>query len=193
MDIKNFFQTLIGWVLFRGLKVVWILIVAYFTTRLAKILICKLIKPLAKEGSRVKGRVDGKILEQREKTLEGVFISVSNVLIWLIAILMILPEFELNTIPILAGSGLVGLAIGMGSRSLIQDYLSGLFTLIEDQYRVGEEIKVVGIKGKVKDLNLRRTILEDSEGVIHYIPNGQIIRVSNFSRSNKKELGSEKK
>jgi len=193
MDIQNFFQTLIRLVLFRGLKVVWILIVAYFTTRLLKILICKLIKPLAKEGSRVKGRVDGKILEQREKTLEGVFISVSNVVIWLIAILMILPEFEVNTIPILAGSGLIGLAIGMGSRSLIQDYLSGLFILIEDQYRVSEEIKVVGIKGKVKNLNLRRTILEDSEGVIHYIPNGQIIRVSNFSRSNKKGLGSEKK
>ena len=77
---------------------------------------------------------------------------------------------------------MVGLAIGMGSRSLVQDYLAGLFILIEDQYRIGEEIDVSGKKGKVVGLNLRRTIIKDSDGIIHYIPNGQVKIASNFSR-----------
>jgi len=106
-----------------------------------------------------------------------------SITVWLIAILTILPEFGINIGPLLGGAGIVGLAIGMGSRSLIQDYLSGLFILFEDQYRVGEEIEIAGIKGRVKNLNLRRTVLENPKGTIFYIPNGQIRKVSNFSRS----------
>ena len=97
-------------------------------------------------------------------------------------ILTIFPEIGVNPTPLLAGAGLVGLAIGMGSRNLIQDYLAGLFILLEDQYRVGEEVEILGKKGKVIDLNLRRTIIRDTEGIIHSIPNGQIKVVSNFSR-----------
>jgi len=182
MNFQNFLQIFILRFFSRGLKVIFILIGAYITVHFAKIFICKMIKPLVKESSKVRGRIDSKTLEQREKTLEGVFISTSSLIIWVIATLMILPEFGISTTPVLAGSGLVGLAIGMGSRSLIQDYLSGLFILLEDQYRIGEEVSFAGIKGKVKDLNLRRTVLEDSEGVIHYIPNGQIKKASNFSR-----------
>lgn len=174
-----------SWFLEKGFKIIAIFIVAFLAGHFFRIFITRLIKPLAKESSKLKRGTDTKALEQREKTLEGVFISFLNVLIWTMAILMILPEFGIDTTPLLAGSGLVGLAIGMGSRELIQDYLSGLFILIEDQYRVGEEIEIAGTKGKVKDLNLRRTILEDSKGTIYYIPNGQTKKVSNFSRTNK--------
>ncbi|KPJ71769.1 hypothetical protein AMJ50_00285 [Parcubacteria bacterium DG_74_3] len=187
MDYQNFFQIFILWILSRGIKVALVLIVACLASQLANILIRKLIRPLAKEGSRIKGIVDEEILKQREKTLEGVFISIVSVVIWLTALFMILPEFGINTTPLLAGSGIVGLAVGMASSSLIRDYISGLFILLEDQYRVGEKVNLVGIQGKVKNLNLRRTVLEDSTGAIHYIPNGQITKVANFSRSKKSQ------
>ncbi len=87
-----------------------------------------------------------------------------------------------NPTPLLAGAGLIGLAIGMGSKNLVQDYLAGLFILLEDQYRVGEEVDISGKKGEVVDLTLRRTVIKDAEGIIHYIPNGQIKSSSNLSR-----------
>jgi small-conductance mechanosensitive channel len=185
MNLGNFSQPFILWFVSRGLKIIGILMLAFLGGRLISAFICKLIKPIAKESSRIVGLVDRKSLKEREKTLEGVFISVTNVIIWTMALLMILPEFGINTTPLLAGSGLIGLAIGMGSTALIRDYLSGLFILLEDQFRVGEEIGVAGIRGKVKNLNLRRTVLEDEKGTIYYIPNGQIDKVSNFSRSKK--------
>jgi len=70
----------------------------------------------------------------------------------------------------------------MGARSLIQDYISGLFILMEDQYRVGEDVIIGGTRGVVFSINLRRTVIKDKEGALHTFPNGQINKVSNFSR-----------
>ena len=95
---------------------------------------------------------------------------------------MILPELGINATPLLAGAGLVGLAIGMGAKNLIQDYLSGLFILLEDQYRAGEKVKIAGMEGEVKNFNLRRTVLQDETGNAYYIPNSQVTVVLNLSR-----------
>jgi small-conductance mechanosensitive channel len=164
------------------LRVIIILIGAYFTTRFLRTFIIRLTKSYIKKSSKIKGAKNAKIQKQREKTLASVFISTLSFAVWTMTILMVLSEFSINITPLLGGAGIVGLAIGMGSRSLIQDYLSGLFILLEDQYRVGEKVEIAGVKGKVKGLNLRRTVLENSEGTICYIPNGQIKKVSNFSR-----------
>lgn len=94
----------------------------------------------------------------------------------------ILLEIGINIGPLLVGLGVVGLALGIGARSLIQDYLSGFFIIFEDQYRVGEEVEIAGIKGKVLDINLRRTLVQNKEKVVYYISNGQLKTVSNFSR-----------
>jgi len=185
MNWKILIESIFSSFLSSGLRIGGILIGALVATRLSSTLIRNLIKPIAKESSKIKGEINGKIREQREKTLEGVFISFLRAVIWVIAGLMILSELGANIVPILAGTSIVGLAIGMGSTNLIRDYLAGLFILLEDQYRVGEEVSIVGTKGKVKNLNLRRTVLEDEEGAIHYIPNGQINKVSNFSRTAK--------
>lgn len=180
MDYQNIIQSLTSWIFAHGIKVVIILFVAWLATRVSKIFISRLIKTLIeKSGKIVK---DDKTQELRGKTLSKVFISTLKIVIWVMAILTIFPEFGVNPTPLLAGAGLIGLAIGMGSKNLVQDYLAGLFILLEDQYRVGEEIEISGKKGKVIDLNLRRTIIKDSEGTIHYIPNGQIKSASNLSR-----------
>jgi len=171
---------LISWSISHGIKIIVILFIAWLATRIGRIFISKLIKTLI-EKAEIVGR-DGKVQKQRGETLSKVFSSTLKIVIWIIAILTVLPEFGVNPTPLLAGAGLIGLAIGMGSKNLVQDYLAGLFILLEDQYRVGEEVDISGKKGKVIDLTLRRTIIKDEEGTVHCIPNGQIKSASNLSR-----------
>lgn len=183
MILENILEDLISWTISHGIKVLAILIVASIATRFVKIFISGFLKNLAKNGIKL-GKVESKRLEEKRlKTLEKVSFTLLKIIIWLIALITILPEFGVEIAPLLAGIGVGGLALGFGARSLIQDYLSGVFILLEDQYRVGEEIEIVGTKGKVKDFNLRITTIIDSENTLHYIPNSQIKKASNFSRS----------
>jgi len=155
---------------------------AFSLTYIVKIFISRFLENFVRKGVKIGNINNIQLEEKRLKTLEKVSYSIIKTLIWLIAVVTILPEFGVDITPLLAGIGVSGLALGLGARSLIQDYLSGLFILLEDQYRVGEEIEIAGIKGKVKDFNLRRTVLEDSEKTLHYIPNSQVKKASNFSR-----------
>ena len=176
---QTLFQNPVPWLLTHGVKVVVILVVGLVVMRLGKVFISRIVKVLVR-GSE--GPDAERAKKEREKTLSGVFYSTFKVAVWAVAILTILPEFGINIGALLAGIGVVGLALGMGARNVIQDYLAGLFIIIEDQYRVGEEVKIASVQGKVLELNLRRTILQDEENVMHSIPNGKISVVSNLSR-----------
>jgi len=175
----NPIEALTSWTIIHGIKIIVILLITWIIIRISRAFVFKLVRTFIKKGKLLENK---EIQERRVKTLVKVFISTLKIVIWIIAILTILPEFGINPTPLLAGAGLIGLAIGMGSRSLVQDYLAGLFILIEDQYRIGEEINVSGKKGRVIGLNLRRTILKDLDGTVYYIPNGQIKITSNLSR-----------
>lgn len=175
------FEKFISLVFLKPFKIFAILIAAWIFTIIGKIAIKRIVASIAQRCKSVLKK-NKKIQEQRIETLVSVFNSTLVAVIWIIAILTILPELGVNIGPLLAGAGIAGLAIGMGARNLIQDYFSGLFILMEDHYRVGEEVNILGTQGKVLDLNLRRTIIQDQEGVIHIFPNGQINKVSNFSR-----------
>jgi small conductance mechanosensitive channel len=82
----------------------------------------------------------------------------------------------------LAGLGIVGIAVGFGAQGLIRDIFSGIFILLEDQYRIGDVVNVAGIGGLVEEINLRRTVLRDLDGIVHSIPNGEIKVASNFTK-----------
>lgn len=170
--LNMIFQSIIAftknWVLESGIKVAGILVAAWIIVFVGRIII-----------SRIVYRSVGK---KRAPTIIKVLSSTKSFAIWVIAILMILPEFGINPTPLLAGAGLVGLAIGMGAKNLIQDYISGLFILFGDQFRMGEKVKVAGIEGEVEGFDLRQTTIKSKEGQIYYIPNGQITIVSNLSR-----------
>ena len=181
MIFQNFLSNLTTWVFVHGIKVGAILIGAFVVCRMVKVFISKYLRASLERGLKFK-EVKIEVEEKRLKTLQDVSYSIFKTVIWLIAVVTILPEVGVNIGPFLASIGVVGLALGLGARSLIQDYLSGIFLLLEDQYRVGEEIEIAGKKGKVKDFNLRRTVIEDTEGTLHYIPNSQIRTASNFSR-----------
>jgi len=163
------FQSLINWLLSSGLKIVFILITALLFNRLGRNFILKAIKKTVKLKDR-KIRVD----KEREETLLRIFSTTLSTIVWMTAFLMILPEFGIDAKALLAGAGIVGLAIGMGARKLIEDYVAGIFLILEDHYRVGDEVEIAGVEGRVLDISLRKTVLEDKEGKIHFIPHSQI-------------------
>jgi len=160
-----------SWFLSGGIRVVLIIVAAFFINRFLKIFIRKGIN------NYVKNRINGE-RKKRVETLISIFSGTLSFLIWIIAVLMILPEMGLNVAPILAGLGLAGLAVGMAARDVIADFISGLFILLEGQYFVGDVVKISGIEGEVKEITLRRTILRDETGTLHSFPNSQIKLVS---------------
>lgn len=120
--------------------------------------------------------------KQRSHTLRVVFTSALIGLVWFLAGLIVLDLIGLNLAPLLAGAGVVGIALGFGAQQMVQDFLAGLFIVIEDQYGVGDVVDIGDAVGTVEQVNLRSTRLRDLSGVVWYVPNGQIARVANMSQ-----------
>ncbi len=167
MVTQNFFQATVSWFLAHGPKIALILVAAYLANYFLRIFIKKGIN------KRIINNINGE-KRKRVETLISVFGGTFSFIIWIVAILMILPEFEINIAPILAGLGLVGLAVGMAAKDILADFIAGLFILLEGQYYVGDKIKISGLEGEVKEITLRRTIIRDEAGIIHSFPNSQI-------------------
>ena len=121
-------------------------------------------------------------VEQRIQTLSRVFVSTGAVLILVAAVFMIMAEIGINITPVVAGFGIAGIAIGFGAQSLVKDFIAGLFILIENQYGVGDVVRIADIAGIVEEVNLRRTVLRDLDGIVHSVPNGEIRVASNFTQ-----------
>lgn len=119
---------------------------------------------------------------QRIDTLGSVLRSVSTIAIWSVALLMVLSELKVNVAPLLASAGVGGVALGFGAQSLVKDFLSGIFMIVEDQYGVGDVVDTGEVTGTVVDVSLRVTTIRDFNGVIWYIRNGEITRVANRSQ-----------
>lgn len=120
--------------------------------------------------------------EKRARTLTGLVHSILRYVIYFIGIVMILQEFKIDTTSIVAGAGVVGLALGVGAQSLIRDVITGFFIILEDQYAIGDYIASGDMTGTVEEIGFRVTKLRDSNGVLHIIPHGAISRISNYTR-----------
>jgi len=121
-------------------------------------------------------------LEKRVHTITQVAARALGILIWTIALLMVLHELDFNVVPLIAGAGVVGVAVGLGAQSLIRDVLSGMFLLIENQIRINDVAVIDGTSGLVEQINLRTTVLRSEDGAVHVIPNGSIHKLSNLTR-----------
>ncbi len=119
---------------------------------------------------------------QRAETLGAVLRSGATLVIFTIAAFMALAEFDVNLGPLIASAGIVGIALGFGAQSLVRDFLTGIFMLVEDQYGVGDIIDVGEAAGVVEEVKLRTTKLRDVHGTLWHIPNGEIHRVANKSQ-----------
>ncbi|MDQ3557080.1 MAG: mechanosensitive ion channel [Gemmatimonadota bacterium] len=121
--------------------------------------------------------------EQRARTLVGLARNVGIVVIAVITLFMVLQALGVQIGPLLAGAGVVGLAVSFGAQSLVKDIISGLFILFENQFGVGDVIRVREVSGRVERMTLRVVVLRDVHGVVHVMPNGEITLVSNLTRS----------
>jgi len=168
------------WLASHGVRILIILLVSvalYFALRRLVPIALKHVIKRRKRGKRAEEE-----LEQRIKTLSRIFVGTGAMLIIVAAAFMILSEIGINITPYLAGLGLAGFAIGFGAQSLVKDIISGFFIIIEDQYNVGDVVRISGITGIVEEINLRRTVLRDLDGIVHTIPNGESGVASNFTK-----------
>jgi small conductance mechanosensitive channel len=150
----------------RPAKIAFIFAVAFFARRLLARLLGRLI--------------NGK--PRRVETIAALLRSVVSATVWTIAGLMALSELGLNLGPLIAGAGIVGVAVGFGAQNLVRDFLSGIFMLMEDQYGVGDVIDAGPATGTVESVGLRTTRLRDVNGTVWHLPNGHIERVGNKSQ-----------
>ena len=119
---------------------------------------------------------------QRAKTLGTLFKSIATTIVWAVAVMMLLGEFDVNLGPLIAGAGIIGVAVGFGAQSLVRDLLTGVFMLIEDQYGVGDVVDLGDAVGTIESVGLRTTRLRDISGTVWHVPNGAISRVGNMSQ-----------
>ncbi|HJP81343.1 MAG TPA: mechanosensitive ion channel family protein [Candidatus Saccharimonadales bacterium] len=122
-----------------------------------------------------------KDIEKRQRTLEALFVNLwRTIVITIIAYAIIHIIFPLaDFAPLFAGAGIVGVALGFGAQSLVRDFLSGIFIISDNQYRVGDIVEIEGAAGTVERIGMRSTVLRDAEGNVHYFPNGMVQHVIN--------------
>ncbi len=188
--------TAADWLLDRPIRIALILVVAWLVARIAKRAIVRFTKRIAATpGSarlqKLRERGPGRALideaersraEARAETLGHVLRSVVVAMVWGFTALIILGEIGVNLGPLIAGAGIGGVALGFGAQSIVKDFLSGLFMLIEDHYGVGDWVDVGYASGTVEEVSLRSTTLRDIRGTVWHVPNGEIARVANYSQ-----------
>jgi len=176
---NNWIELIVPWLLSHGIRILIIGIVAFLLDRIS----IRLIRRAVKLAVVLDGTTSEDAEKKRKDTLIRIFSGVVNVAILTIALMMILKEAGLDIAPILAGAGIVGLAFGFGGQYLIRDVISGLFIILENQYRIGDVININGTGGLVEDISLRMTTIRDMNGTVHHIPHGEIKIVSNLSKN----------
>ncbi len=158
-----------------SLRIVGIVIAAWIAIAVAR----RSIRALR---VRVASRFDDREAVQRADTLGRVFRYLTSVVITVVAAILVLAEVGVSVAPILGAAGVVGLAIGFGAQSLVKDYFTGFFLLLENQIRQGDVVKLGDHSGLVEEVTLRYVRLRDYDGNVHFVPNGTIASVVNMSR-----------
>jgi small conductance mechanosensitive channel len=191
---------LIDWLVAGPIKVLFVFGIAFVVNHLLRRTVRKLVdrvtsqqdrkaEPRRLTGLGTKARKTPTILpmqaersKQRAESLGVVLRSVASFAVYSLAVVIALSEFGINLGPLVAGAGILGVAIGFGAQTLVRDFLSGVFMLVEDQYGVGDVVDLGDATGVVEAVNLRTTRLRDVHGTVWHVPNGEIRRVGNKSQ-----------
>ncbi len=156
-------------------KIVLVVLAAFILIRLLRAIVGRVAELQSK-------RLPQSPRMQQVRTLAGVINSVAAFVILFVATLEVLSLLGLNLGPLLASAGIAGLAIGFGAQTLVKDVINGFFILLENQYDVGDTVRIAGVKGVVESMSLRHTRLRDDDGTVHIVPNSSIQIVSNLTR-----------
>jgi small-conductance mechanosensitive channel len=170
---------MLDWFMETGIRIAVIIVVALILFVILRFTLPLIVKRFVSR--RMAGDIEAEI-KKRTDTLSSILINIVGIIIAIIAILTILPEFGVNITTLIAGLGVGGLAIAFAAQNLVRDFITGFFILLEDQYRVGDVLAVAGIAGLVEEIALRRTILRDLDGIVHSIPNGKVEISSNMTK-----------
>lgn len=176
--LQTAIQWVTPWVSLHGVKIAAILLTAFLVRRLASVLLARIIR----KAVTVDDVLTAEEEHRREETLVRIFTTSIGVVIWTVSILMGLEAVGVNIAPLLAAAGIAGIALGFAGQHLIRDLISGLFIIMENQYRIGDRVCCDDTCGVVEDITMRMTTLRDLDGVVHHISHGEIKRVSNQSK-----------
>jgi small conductance mechanosensitive channel len=158
------------------LKIIAILIITNILIRIGKLMIHNIFK--------IRNLSPLSTSERREETLSRLLDNVLSYVVYFIAFMMILSVLGIDVKALIAGAGVVGLAVGFGAQSLVKDVISGFFIIFEDQFSVGDHVRIGQFEGNVEAIGLRTTKIKSWTGELHILPNGSIIEVTNFSINN---------
>lgn len=161
---------------YQAPRILAVLVIAFILTRLLRI-VSRHVGELASRDTQPSA-----VRSQQFRTLSSVSYSVGFLVITSIAGMQILALLGINMGPLLASAGVAGLAIGFGAQTLVKDFINGFFILAENQYDIGDTVRIAGVQGVVENMTLRRTVLRDFDGTVYTVPSSEIKVVSNLTR-----------
>lgn len=160
----------------KSVRIILILLIAFIAVRLGRAVIRKVFNARSKVPLRQSDR--------RQQTLLKLIENVISYVVYFAAILAVLGEFEIDVKGLIAGAGVLGLAVGFGAQSLVKDIITGFFIIFEDQFSVGDYVKIGTFEGTVEEIGLRTTKIKSYTGEVSILPNGTISQVVNYSVRN---------
>jgi small-conductance mechanosensitive channel len=167
------------WFKSSGIRVIVIVAIAVAVYLICRPIIHSIIKRMVSH--RMAGEEEAEI-QQRIDTLSSILVKIAGILILIIAVITILPEFGVDILTLVTAIGVGGLAIAFAAQNLIRDFIAGFFILLEDQYGIGDVVSIAGIAGVVEDITLRRTVLRDLDANVHSVPNGNVQLSTNMTK-----------
>jgi len=167
------------WFMNTGIRVIVIIAIGVAVYLICRPIIRSVIKRIVSHRMAGEDETD---IQQRTDTLSSILVKIAGIIILIIAVITILPEFGVNITSLIAAIGIGGLAIAFAAQNLIRDFISGFFILLEDQYSIGDVVSIAGIAGVVEDITLRRTILRDLDANVHSVPNGKVELSTNMTK-----------
>jgi len=173
-------ELIINFIRQNAVDIIWITVLFFFGRLTLRLVVRRLVKVVDDGDDNHASQK-----ERRAETLGHIIITTGNIVIYAVILLMVLSVFGVDIRPILAGAGIIGLAIGFGAQSLVKDFVSGLFILVENQYGIGDRVKIGSFEGDVIRITLRSTVLKDKEGKLYYMSNGSINSIINLSQQKK--------
>ncbi len=177
--LNNMIEAITPWFLEHGIYVLGTIIIAYVFFKFGEVFIEKIVRRVIIRNHNHDPASEGR----REDTLIAIFSTTLKILIFVVAGMMVLQGIGVEIGPLLAAAGIAGVALGFGGQYLIRDLISGMFIIMENQYRIGDVIKVGTTAGIVEDITLRMTTLRDLDGTVHHIPHGEVTQVSNLTKT----------
>ncbi len=175
-NASKIIDLVVGWLLTHGIRIALILIGMWIAAKLSKKIGERVIRLSADDDPSTESE-----RERRVTTLVQIITFAARTLIIIIGGMTIIKELGIDIGPILAGAGILGLAIGFGSQALVKDLVSGFFLIMENQIRVGDVVRIGSTAGLVEKITLRTVVLRDLDGIVHTIPNGVIEILSNMT------------